>query len=249
MHITIIPEIETPGHAMALLHAHPEFGCTGGPYEIPTTGGIFKDVLCVGNDEVIKFFKKVFADVAKLFPGPYIHIGGDECPHVRYESCPKCQERMKANGLKSAAELQSWMTVQIAKIVTDLGKIPVGWDEVLENTQTLGLPKEVVVMSWRGSQGGIEAAQRGHKVIMSPSSEGVYYDYRYDNTNDDEHGQYWGKATIKMSYDFEVVKAEMKESASLVLGGQGNLWTERVDFGRDNEALLFPRLVALAESL
>ena len=249
LHITIIPEIETPGHAMALLHAHPEFGCTGGPYEIPTTGGIFKDVLCVGNDEVIEFFKKVFADVAKLFPGPYIHIGGDECPHVRYESCPKCQERMKANGLKSAAELQSWMTVQIAKIVTDLGKIPVGWDEVLENTQTLGLPKEVVVMSWRGSQGGIEAAQRGHKVIMSPSSEGVYYDYRYDNTNDDEHGQYWGKATIKMSYDFEVVKAEMKESASLVLGGQGNLWTERVDFGRDNEALLFPRLVALAESL
>ena len=249
LHITIIPEIETPGHAMALLHAHPEFGCTGGPYEIPTTGGIFKDVLCVGNDEVIEFFKKVFADVAKLFPGPYIHIGGDECPHVRYESCPKCQERMKANGLKSAAELQSWMTVQIAKIVTDLGKIPVGWDEVLENTQTLGLPKEVVVMSWRGSQGGIEAALRGHKVIMSPSSEGVYYDYRYDNTNDDEHGQYWGKATIRMSYDFEVVKAEMKEAASLVLGGQGNLWTERVDFGRDNEALLFPRLVALAESL
>lgn len=249
LHITIIPEIETPGHAMALLHAHPEFGCVGGEYEIPTTGGIFKDVLCVGNDEVIEYFKKVFADVARIFPGKYIHIGGDECPHERYETCPKCQKRMEENNLKSAAELQSWMTVQIAKIVTSLGKIPVGWDEVLDNTQTLGLPKEVIVMSWRGSQGGIEAAKRGHKVIMSPSIEGVYYDYRYDKSNDDEHGQYWGESTIKMSYDFEPIKKEMGDDAHLVLGGQGNLWTERVDFGRDTEALYFPRLVALAESL
>lgn len=249
LHITIIPEIETPGHAMALLHAHPEFGCTGGPYEVPTTGGIFKDVLCVGNDDVIEFYKKVFNDVARLFPGAYIHIGGDECPHDRYETCPKCQERMKKNGLKSASELQSWMTVQIANIVTSLGKIPVGWDEVLENTDTMGLPKEVVVMSWRGSQGGIEAARRGHKVIMSPSVEGVYYDYRYNKNDQDEHGQYWGEASMRMNYDFNPIKPEMGENANLVLGGQGNLWTERVDFGRDTEALYFPRLVALAESL
>ena len=249
LHITIVPEIETPGHAMALLHAHPEFGCTGGPYEVPTTGGIFSDVLCVGNDEVLSFFRKVFAEVAEIFPGPYIHMGGDECPHTAYETCPKCQQRIRDNGLKDVRELQSWMTVQIAKIITELGRIPVGWDEVRENTDTMGLPPELVVMSWRGSQGGIEAAKRGHRVIMSPSVEGVYYDYRYDREDPDEHGQYWGEASVRASYDFEPVKPEMGEHGDLVLGGQGNLWTERVDFGRDAEALLFPRLVALAESL
>ncbi len=172
-HMIVVPEIETPpGHVSSLLAAYPpHFGCSGGPYEVQDRwGGIFDEVLCAGNDQVLEFLEDAITQMATLFSDPYIHIGGgDECPHTVWESCPKCQKRMQEEGLSKEKELQSWMTSKICEMVSKAGKRPIGWDEVLEGTESLGLPKDLIVMSWRGGvAGGIVASERGHEVIMCP---------------------------------------------------------------------------------
>ncbi|MCQ2982631.1 MAG: beta-N-acetylhexosaminidase [Treponemataceae bacterium] len=247
-HIIVVPEIETPGHASAILTSYPEFGCTGGPYQVEQRWGIFDDVLCLGNEAVFEAYDKIFDYVCTLFPGPYIHMGGDECPHVRWETCPKCQARMKAEGITDVQQLQSYGTTRFARMIISHGKLPIGWDEVLDGTEQLGLPKEVVVQSWRGVAGGVNASRRGHKVIMSPNTMGCYLDYQpYDS--DIEPGVYQ-VITVKQSYDYTPVLPEMtEEQAACVIGGQGNLWTEAIYSGRQAEYMLYPRLSAIAESL
>lgn len=247
-HVIVVPEIETPGHASAILASYPELGCTGGPYAVETRYGIFKEVLCAGNDAVFSMLEKVFDTVCELFPGPYVHIGGDECPHERWEECPKCQKRIKDEGLENASELQSWITVKVSKMLEERGKIPIGWDEVLDGTEKLGLPKNVVVQSWRGVEGGIKASSLGHKVIMSPLTDGCYLDYKHFDT-EEEPGMH-KVTTVADSYNYSPIKPEMtKEQRENVLGGQGNIWTEVMYASKIAEYMAFPRLSAISESL
>ena len=246
--ITVVPEIETPGHASAILASYPELGCTGGPYNVEDRWGIFDDVLCAGNDKIFEVYGKVFDRVCELFPGKYVHIGGDECPRKNWKKCPKCQQRMKDEGLHSEDELQSWLTVRFSKMLEERGKIPLGWDEVLDGTERLGLPKSMMVQSWRGTKGGIKAASSGHNVVMSPNTNGCYLDYKqYDSPL--EPGMY-KIITTKKSYNFSPVPKGMPEDAAeRVLGGQGNLWTETIYAARIAEYMTFPRLCAIAEAL
>ncbi len=247
-HITVVPEIETPGHVSSLLAAYPQFGCSGGPYEVQDRWGIFDEVLCAGNDQVLSFLEDAITQIASLFSDPYIHIGGDECPHTSWERCPKCQKRMREEGLQEAKELQSWMTSKICTMVSKAGKRPIGWDEVLEGTESLDLPENLIVMSWRGVSGGIEASKRGHDVIMCPNTEGCYFDYQH--TDDPEEIGNLGVSSILDVARFSPL-ANMKDeqARSHVLGSQGNLWTEKVSSGKLAEYLLFPRLMVLAERL
>lgn len=246
-HVTVVPEVETPGHASAILAAYPELGCTGGPYAVEDRFGIFEDVLCAGNDAVFTVFEKVFDTVCRLFPGPYVHIGGDECPRTRWKKCPKCQLRMKQEGLSDENLLQSYMTSKFAKMLEDRERIPVGWDEVLDGSQTFGLPLSLIVQSWRGKKGGEAATALGHKTIMSPNTAGCYLDYKHLNSPM-EPGNL-GVITVKDSYSFSPVSFEMSEGARKnVLGGQGNLWTELIYAAKIAEYMAFPRLCALSES-
>ena len=248
LHIIVIPEIETPGHASSILASYPNLGCTGGPYKVESRFGIFDDVLCSGNDEIFTVYEKVFDTVCRLFPGPYVHIGGDECPRKRWEVCPKCQQRKKELGLETTGELQSYLTVRFAKMLEERGKIPIGWDEVLEGTEKLGLPKSLIVQSWRGLSGGETAAKLGHKAIMSPQTAGCYLDYKHKDTPL-EPGMI-GVTTVKKSFDFEPTTKEMSEANKAnVLGGQGNLWTECIYSSKLAEYMMFPRLCAIAEKL
>lgn len=247
-HITVVPEIETPGHTVAVLAAYPELGCTGGPYAVEDRFGIFADVLCAGNDGVLTFFEKVFDTVCRLFPGEYVHIGGDECPRTSWKKCPKCQARMKELGLSEEGELQSWLTVQFARMLEKRGKRPVGWDEVLDGTEKLGLPESLIVQSWRGMEGGQKASGLGHDVVMSPQTAGCYLDAK--NYGDDLEPGMHRVITTRDSYAFSPVTPEMKaEQAAHVLGGQGNLWTELIYAPRIAEYMLYPRLSALSEAL
>lgn len=245
-HIMVIPEIETPGHASALLAAYPELGCTGGPYQVEDRWGIFEDVMCVGNDKVLEVLDTVFKTVAELFPSPYIHIGGDECPRTRWKECPRCRTRMEQEGLGSVDELQSWMTVQVAKLVNKYGRRAIGWDEVLDGTETLGLPKDVIVMSWRGLEGGVKASALGHEVIMCPIST-CYLDYKHLDSLE-EPGNI-NIVTVQAAYEMDPIAPGMDDGqAKMVIGGQGNLWTEKVNWSKQAEYMYFPRLSALAES-
>ncbi len=244
----VIPEVETPGHVSALLAAYPEFGCSGGPYEVQDRWGIFSEVLCAGNDDMLAFFDDVITQVASLFTDPYIHIGGDECPQTEWEQCPKCQARMRSEGLKAERELQSWLTSRISAMVHAHGKRPIGWDEVLDGTEEMGLPSDLIVQSWQGVRGGIEAAKRGHQVVMSPNTEGCYLDYRHLDS-EEEMGNL-GVSTLRQLASFTPTPPEMDEhSRTMVLGAQANLWSERVLSSRQAEYLLFPRLQLLAQQL
>ena len=179
-HITIIPEIEMPGHALAALAAYPNLGCTGGPYQTATFWGIFSDVYCAGNDSTFIFLQRVLDEVLAMFPSKYIHIGGDECPKQRWQDCVKCRKRMADEHLKSENELQSYFIKRIEKYLNDRGRQIIGWDEILEG----GLSPGATVMSWRGENGGIEAAKQNHKVIMTPEKF-VYLDYYTIRVSDD----------------------------------------------------------------
>ena len=247
--ITIVPEVEFPGHSSALLASYPEFGCTGGPYQVENRWGIFPDVLCLGNDKVFDIYQAALEKITKLFPSDYIHIGGDECPHERWEVCPKCQERIKKEGLESAAQLQSWGTTKIASMVSALGKTPIGWDEVLDNNKHNALPSNVIVQSWRGTEGGIKAVAMNHKVIMSPCDR--YY-LNFKNTDSFEEPGRLGITTTKKTYTFSPAGKELKlenpEQKDLILGGECTLWTEKLPHSRVAEYLLFPRFCAAAET-
>ena len=248
--IQIIPEVEFPGHSSALLAAYPEYGCTGGPYQVENRWGIFQDVLCLGNDKVFTIYEAALKKITELFPSDYIHIGGDECPHERWETCPKCKARMEKEGLESAAQLQAWGTTKIASMVASLGKIPIGWDEVLDNNKHNKLPDNVIVQSWRGTEGGIKAAGMNHKVIMSPVK---YFYLNYKNKASFEEPGRLGVITSKNTYSFSPAGKELKfakpEQRNLILGGECALWSEKLPHSRNAEYLIFPRFCAAAETL
>ncbi len=232
LHIMVIPEIELPGHSVAAIASYPFLSCMGQQISVETDWGVFKDIYCAGNDKTIQFIKDVLDEVVSLFPAPYIHIGGDEAPKVRWENCTKCQKRIKDEHLKNEAELQTWMIEEVAKHLKSKGKDIIGWDEILEG----GIPSGAVIQSWRGMQGGLEAAQHNHAVVMSPTSH-CYLDYGLDGID------------TKKVYQFDPIPSELtQDKHHFVLGAEGNMWTERAP---ENEVTgkIFPRLIALSEVL
>jgi len=241
--ITVIPEIEMPGHAIAALASYPESGCTGGPYEVQTRWGVFDDVFCAGKEETFSFLEDVLTEVMELFPSEYIHIGGDECPKTRWEKCPLCQKRMKEEGLKDEHELQSYFIQRIEKFVLSKGRKIIGWDEILEG----GLAPEATVMSWRGTTGGIEAARQKHDVIMTPSTY-VYLDY-YQCEPQGEPLAIGGYLPLEKVYSYNPMPAELTpEEQKYILGVQGNLWSEYLNTPDYMEYMAYPRMFAVAET-
>ncbi len=232
-HINVIPEIEFPGHSQAAIASYPQLSCTGNPIEVATDWGVFKDIYCAGNDSVYKFMEDVLEEVIELFPGPYIHIGGDEAPKTRWENCPKCQQRMLEENLIDEHELQSYFIKRIEKYLNSRGKTLIGWDEILEG----GLAKNAVVQSWRGMNGGIEAAKHGNKVIMSPTSH-AYFDYSIKTTD------------LKKVYEFDPIPNELDSiQQKLILGGECNLWSEHIPNEKKLDEMVFPRMLAMSEVL
>ncbi len=230
-HVTVVPEVELPGHSTAALASYPELGCSGGPYEVANRWGVFRDVYCVGKEETFTFLENVLDEVMMLFPSPYIHIGGDECPKERWKECPKCQARIKTENLKDEHELQSYFIKRIDAYLTSKGRRLIGWDEILEG----GLAPGAIVQSWRGIKGGIEAAGQGHDVIMSPTSH-CYLDYSYATT------------PLEESYSFEPIPDELSsDKAHHVIGLEGNMWTEWVPTRDRYDFQVYPRLTALSE--
>ncbi|MFH1069521.1 MAG: beta-N-acetylhexosaminidase [Candidatus Glassbacteria bacterium] len=232
--VKIVPEIEMPGHCLAALASYPWLSCTGERFEIYPFfkgPGIQENVFCAGNEATFEFLEGVLEEVADMFPCEFVHIGGDEVPKVRWKNCPKCRERMKAEGLRDENELQSWFVRRIEKILEARGKRLIGWDEILEG----GLAPRATVMSWRGMKGGIQAVQQGHDVVMSPTSH-CYLDYTHEETS------------VEKAYSFEPVPDGFdREQAGHVLGLQGNIWTHIAVTEPDTDRQVFPRLIALAE--
>jgi hexosaminidase len=223
------------------LAAYPELSCTGGPFETGRTWGVFQDVFCT-REETFTFLQDVLTEVCALFPGKYIHIGGDECPKDRWKSCPHCQARMKELGLADEHALQSWFVQRMEKFVATKGKRIIGWDEILEG----GLAPDATVMSWRGYAGGMDAARQGHDVIMAPTAY-CYLDY-YQSNNPGEPLSIGGYLPIDMVYRFEPVPDALSASeGKYILGTQGNLWTEYIPNFRQVEYMALPRMIALAE--
>lgn len=297
--ITVVPEIEAPGHVVALLASHPELSCAaavaaagGGkdgtagamPRFLPEDRyGVFEDILCAGNEESFALLERVLVGVAGLFPGPYVHVGGDEAPKARWLACPRCRARMAELGFVSASRepdpeaLQTWFTSRLGGILAKYGKRLVGWDEILgKDTAVHGggvragaesvpgglafrgstpggpggatLPADAIVQSWRGYSGGLDAAQRGHDVVMSPQTRACYLDHKHLDLPT-EPGQL-GFCTVRDSYEFEAVPPGLDaEQERHILGGQANLWAELLYFGRQVEYMAFPRLCALSEAL
>lgn len=249
-HITIIPEIDMPGHQLAALTAYPELGCTGGPYEVWTQWGVADDVICAGNEQSMQFLEDVLAEVIELFPSEYIHVGGDECPKVRWKDCPKCQARIKAEGIKkdkkhSAEEyLQSYVISRMEKFVESKGRHIIGWDEILEG----GLAPNATVMSWRGMDGGEEAARQHHDVIMTPNTY-VYFDYYQSTDTERDPLAIGGYIPLEKVYSFEPVPASLSpEERKYIIGAQANLWTEYIPSLSQAEYMILPRIDALAET-
>jgi len=232
--VTIVPEIEMPGHSMAALTVYPELSCTGGPFEIfPFFKGlgICQDILCAGNNKTFKFLEDVLSEIVELFPSKFIHIGGDEAPKQRWRRCPKCQARMRKENLKNERELQSYFIKRVEKFLNRKGKRLIGWDEILEG----GLAPHAVVMSWRGTRGGIIAVKAGHDAIMSPKTH-CYFDYNYRRIS-----------TIR-AYKYEPIPRKLsREQAKHILGAQANFWSH-IDRTENRVAKqIFPRLLSIAE--
>ena len=247
--IDVIPEIDLPGHMLGALAAYPELGCTGGPYDVWTRWGVSDDVLCAGNDAIYTFLEDVLSEVCELFPYEYIHIGGDECPKVRWETCPKCQAKIKSLGLKDKdgekAEhfLQSYVISRMEKFLNGKGRKIIGWDEILEG----GIAPNATIMSWRGEAGGIKAAQQGHDVIMTPNSH-YYLDYYQSEDIKNEPYGIGGYLPVEKCYSYEPAENELNaEQKKHILGIQGNMWTEYVATEDHLHYMILPRLAALAE--
>ncbi|PSL46843.1 hexosaminidase [Chitinophaga niastensis] len=242
--VTIIPEIEMPGHSLAALTAYPNLGCTGGPYAVGTRWGVYDDVYCAGNDSVYTFLQDVLDEVMELFPSKYIHIGGDESPKVRWQKCPKCQARMKQEGLKDEHALQSYFIQRMEKYLNSKGRQIIGWDEILEG----GLAPNATVMSWRGIEGGIAAAKQKHGVIMTPGDY-CYFDH-YQSRGTNEPLAIGGYLPVSNVYAYEPVPAELsKDEAKYIKGAQANVWTEYINNTDYLEYMVYPRACALAEVL
>lgn len=241
-YITVIPEIEMPGHSVAALTAYPWLSCTGGPFQVRTEWGISDDILCAGNDSTFTFIEDVLTEIMDLFPSKYLHVGGDEAPKIRWESCAKCQSRIRTEGLKNEMELQSYLIRRVERFLSSKGRRLIGWDEILEG----GLAPEATVMSWRGIQGGIDAARQAHDVIMTPTNY-CYFDY-YQADPSTEPLAIGGYVTLKTVYSYEPVPAELTpEEGRHILGAQGNLWTEYLSSPEMVEYMAYPRAIALSE--
>ena len=239
--ITVIPEIELPGHAQAALAAYPEFGCTGEQLEVLQKWGVSENVYCP-KEETFAFLEDILTEVIDLFPSPYIHIGGDECPKAQWEKNDYCQTLMKKEGLKDTHELQSYFIRRIEKFINSKGRKMIGWDEILEG----GLAPNATVMSWRGIKGGIEAAKSGHDVVMTPTTH-CYFDY-YQSDHPDEPLAIGGLLPVKKVYNYEPIPEELTaDEAKYILGAQGNLWTEYITTMEKLEYMMLPRACALAE--
>ncbi|MEH6418639.1 family 20 glycosylhydrolase [Pseudomonas sp. CGJS7] len=240
-HITVIPEIEMPGHSLAALAAYPELGCTPGPFEVGTNWGVYDDIYCP-KEETFKFLENVLDEVVALFPAPYVHIGGDEAPKTRWKSSDVAQAVMRREGLKDEHELQSYFIQRMEKFLHSRGKRIIGWDEILEG----GLAADATVMSWRGESGGIAAAQQGHDVIMTPT-QCCYFDYGQGPAAYEQWNR-GGELTLPKVYGYDPVPAALTAAqAKHVLGVQGNVWTEYLKTPEMVEYMVFPRLLALAE--
>jgi len=243
--ITVMPEIELPGHSLAALTAYPELGCVGSGYAVRTTWGIDSNIYCAGNDAVFAFLQDVFEEVLEIFPSEYIHIGGDEAPKERWRACPKCQARIKAEGLADEDELQSWFIRQIESWLNERGRRLVGWDEILEG----GLAPNATVMSWRGSDGGIAAANAGHDVIMTPTTY-CYLDYYQHEDWTREPPAIARTLTLDQVWQYVVAPQEIApDRRHHILGGQGNIWTEYIPSADHVEYMAFPRAIAIADIL
>lgn len=240
-HITIVPEIEMPGHAVAALAAYPELACTSGPFEVERTWGVFDDVFCP-KENTFRFLEDVLTEVMALFPSEYIHIGGDECPKTRWKTCAHCQNLIKEKGLKDEHELQSYFIQRIEKFVNSKGRKIIGWDEILEG----GLAPNAAVMSWRGTEGGIAAAKQKHYVVMTPESN-LYFD-RYQGDPKNEPLGFGGFVPIEKVYNFNPIPDALSAGESkYILGAQANLWTEYIASEKHAEYMVFPRIAALSE--
>ena len=264
-HVTVIPEIELPGHASAAIAAYPFLSCfpdeptvvnnnmgskagmevqaNGTPKIVQETWGVFDDVFCAGNEETFQFLEDVLAEVISLFPSEYIHIGGDECPKSNWKRCPNCQKRIEDNKLADEHELQSYFIQRIEKYLNSKGKKIIGWDEILEG----GLAPNATVMSWRGEQGGIEAAKQDHGVIMTPGHS-CYFDHYQIGNKENEPLAIGGKTTVADVYAYEPIPKELTEDeGKYILGAQGNVWTEYMKTTNYVEYMVLPRMTALSE--
>ncbi len=242
-YITVVPEIEMPGHCLSALAAYPQLSCTGGPFEVGTTWGVFDDVYCAGNDSVFTLLENVLTEVMDLFPGKYIHIGGDEVPKTRWQQCPKCQARMKAEGLKDETQLQSYFIQRIEKFLNSHGRRIIGWDEILEG----GLAPNAAVMSWRGIEGGIAAAKAKHVAVMTPGNY-CYFDHYQSQDIKNEPKAFGGYTSLEKVYSYEPVPDSLNaEEAKYIIGTQANMWSEYFESTQQAEYMLLPRLCALSE--
>ena len=248
-YITIIPEIDMPGHMLGALAAYPELGCTGGPYEVWGKWGVTDDILCVGKDHTLQFVKDVLDEVMQLFPGEYIHIGGDESPRVRWQECPLCQQRIRDLGIKSEGKksaealLQGWFTTQIQDYLAAHGRRIIGWDELLG----CDVDPSATIMSWRGAEPGAEGAKLGHDVVMTPVGP-LYFDYYQTSSTWNEPTAFGGCNTLEKVYNFEPVAEDLPaDKRHHILGAQANLWTEYVTCEPQVQYQVLPRMAALAE--
>ena len=230
--ITVVPEIELPGHAQSALAAYPQYSCTGGPFEVETEWGVFKEIYCAGNDSTFWFLENILDEVFHLFPSKYIHIGGDEVPKFRWEHCSKCQNRIKAEGLHDEHELQSYFIQRIQSYLLANGRILIGWDEILEG----GLAENAIVQSWRGFDGAKQAVQHGNQAIVSPTSH-AYFDYGLNDID------------LEKVYSFNPIPGGLSEEEQrLILGGECNMWSERAPQEKV-DSKVFPRILAMSEVL
>ncbi len=240
-YITVVPEIEMPGHSLAALAAYPELSCTGGPFEVATNWGPHKDIFCAGNEKTFQFLENVLTEVMDLFPSKYIHIGGDEVQKDRWRKCPKCQARIKTEGLRGEAELQSYFIQRIEKFLNSKGRRIIGWDEILEG----GLAQNATVESWRGTDGGIAAVKAKHNVIMAPG-EYCYFDHPQGLSGEPKaNGSY---LSLEKVYSYEPVPDALnKEEAKFIIGAEATMWSEFLETTNHVEYMLLPRLCAFSE--
>ncbi len=247
-HITVIPEVDLPGHMLAALTAHPDLGCTGGPYELWTIWGVSDDVLCAGNEGVYTLLEDVLTELADIFPSEYIHIGGDECPKDRWKNCSKCQAKIAELGLTDDEhftkedKLQSHVMRFSSDVLARKGKKIIGWDEILEGD----IPENAVVMSWRGSEGGQKAAAMGHDAIMTPYTH-YYLDYYQSNDTENEPLAIGGYIPLSKAYAYEPFEGISPENQHHILGVQANLWTEYIHTFPHAQYMVLPRWAALSE--
>jgi hexosaminidase len=240
--ITVIPEIELPGHASAALASFPELGCTGGPYRVATSWGVFDEVFCAGNEATFKFLEGVLEEVVALFPSEYIHIGGDECPKKYWKKCWKCQARIKAEKLANEHELQSYLVKRVERYLNAHGKKLIGFDEILDG----GISPTATVMAWRGISGGIEAARLGNRAVMTPNSH-VYFDYYQSRDTSEEPFAIGGYIPVEQVYSLDPTGGMNEQEARMIWGAQANLWTEYISTISHVQYMILPRVAALAE--